>query len=156
MYVQSIHLLQFIPTYKINQDHLELFFGSIRSLGGHNDNPSCLYFRSAYKKLLIRAEIREGGLGNCIPLQQLNILNIDLAPKRAIELINESNPIYHENEIELDDMDLDDHNYTLLCGSNNLSNFTEEVVIYCWIYCKKKLGSSVKCERCVEHCMGPK
>lgn len=40
MYVELIEqfkLLEFIPTYYINQDAVEMFFGKIRSLGGFND-----------------------------------------------------------------------------------------------------------------------
>ncbi|EFN68497.1 hypothetical protein EAG_00073, partial [Camponotus floridanus] len=53
--------LSLIPVYKMSQDHLELFFGSIRSCGGYNNNPTCRQFISAYKKILIHAEIREHG-----------------------------------------------------------------------------------------------
>lgn len=105
MYIKYLfkktELLQFIPVYKLNQDHLELFFGSISSLGGHNDNLSCLWFRTAYKKFLIRAEIREGGIVNCVPLHQINILNCDLVKKELVELINDSNIIYSAHVIIL-------------------------------------------------------
>lgn len=42
--------LKFLPVYKCNQDHLELFFGSVRSHGGSNNNPTTRQFTSAYKK----------------------------------------------------------------------------------------------------------
>jgi len=29
--------LQFLPMYKLSQDHLEIFFGSIRAQGGYNN-----------------------------------------------------------------------------------------------------------------------
>ncbi|KAF0719484.1 THAP domain-containing protein 9, partial [Aphis craccivora] len=32
--------LKYILTYKMSQDHLELFFGCIRSRGGSNNNPN--------------------------------------------------------------------------------------------------------------------
>lgn len=34
--------LKFIPFYKFNQDHLEMFFGSVRSQGGNNNNPTSM------------------------------------------------------------------------------------------------------------------
>jgi len=61
-------LLEFLCFYKLSQDHIELFFGIIRSYGGHNDNPTARQFRSAYRKLLINAKIKDESLGNCIPL----------------------------------------------------------------------------------------
>lgn len=33
--------LKFLPVYKCSQDHIELFFGSIRLHGGYNNNPTC-------------------------------------------------------------------------------------------------------------------
>ena len=42
--------LKFIPTYKLNQDHIELFFGTSPSQGGYNNNPTCRQFIAAYKK----------------------------------------------------------------------------------------------------------
>jgi len=36
--------LEHIKMYKISQDHLELFFGTVRSLGGYNNNPTSRQF----------------------------------------------------------------------------------------------------------------
>lgn len=44
--------LKYIPFYKCGQDHLELFFGSIRARGGSNNNPITRQFTSAYKKTI--------------------------------------------------------------------------------------------------------
>ena len=42
-----------LRTYKFSQDHLETFFGLVRSSLGCNNNPTVLQFRSAYRKLLL-------------------------------------------------------------------------------------------------------
>lgn len=61
--------LKFIPTYKLNQDHIELFFGMIRPSSGHNNKPTtCRQFTAVYKNCLIHAEVRHKRAGNCIPL----------------------------------------------------------------------------------------
>lgn len=60
--------------YKTSQDHLEPFFLSIRVRGGWNNNPTVRQFTAAYKWLLVRAEIREGDMGNCITLDEIPIL----------------------------------------------------------------------------------
>jgi len=36
---------KFVLTYKMSQDHLELFFGYIRVRGGSNNNPNCIQFK---------------------------------------------------------------------------------------------------------------
>jgi len=40
--------MKYLLTYKFSQDHIELFFGAVRSTGGFNNNPT------AYKRLLMR------------------------------------------------------------------------------------------------------
>jgi len=46
--------LKFILTYKMSQDHLELFFGCLRARGGSNNNPNSVQFKNTtvvvYKK----------------------------------------------------------------------------------------------------------
>ena len=51
--------IKFLMTYKFSQDHIELFFGEIRSMGGNNNNPSARQFSSAYKKLIIHNKVEE-------------------------------------------------------------------------------------------------
>ena len=44
--------------YKFSQDHLELFFSAIRSCGGFNNNPSARQFKAAYRRLLMRHQVK--------------------------------------------------------------------------------------------------
>ena len=67
-------VLKYILTYKMSQDHLELFFGAVRAAGGWNNNPTALQFRSAYKQLMTRHQIA-GGRGNCIPQDDTEMLS---------------------------------------------------------------------------------
>lgn len=53
--IDGTKLLQYLPLYKVSQDHLELFFSAIRARGGFNNNPNAVQFRAAFKRLLIRA-----------------------------------------------------------------------------------------------------
>lgn len=59
---------------------------SIRSRLGYNNNPTALQFKTAYKKLLIRAEIRSNGIGNCIPLEDIPVLCVS----STVQKINSS------------------------------------------------------------------
>ena len=56
--------MKYLLTYKLSQDHLELFFGTMRSAGDFNNNPTAQQFTAAYKRLLLRSSI-QGGKGNC-------------------------------------------------------------------------------------------
>ena len=65
--------LRYLLTYKLSQDHLELFFGAVRSAGGFNNNPTAQQFTAAYKRLLLRSSIG-GGKGNCQKRDPTDIL----------------------------------------------------------------------------------
>lgn len=47
---------QYLLTYKLLQDFLETYFGSIRSRDGFNNNPDAYQFQTAYRMLLIHNE----------------------------------------------------------------------------------------------------
>ena len=67
--------MNYCLTYKFSQDHLELFFGAIRSSGGFNNNPTAQQFTAAYKRLLLRSSI-EGHNGNCTKQDETDILEV--------------------------------------------------------------------------------
>ena len=67
--------MNYVLTYKFSQDHLELFFGAIRSSGGFNNNPTAQQFIAAYKRLLLRSSI-QGQHGNCQKRDQTDILEV--------------------------------------------------------------------------------
>jgi len=68
--------LDHIKMYKTSQDRLELFFGTIRSFGGFNNNPTSRQFQTAYKKLVIYSNNVENlNKGNCIPFENIDILH---------------------------------------------------------------------------------
>ena len=50
-------LLKYLLMYKFSQDHIELFFGAMRSAGGCNDNPTVRQFVAYYKRLLLHSSI---------------------------------------------------------------------------------------------------
>lgn len=68
-------ILSFLLTYKFSQDHVELFFGTIRSQGGHNNNPNTRQFKASLKKLLTHLKLSSKFTGNCFPLENIPILS---------------------------------------------------------------------------------
>lgn len=57
--------LEYILTYRLSQDHLELFFNRIRRANGLNNNPNVIQFKNAYKKLLLKNFVPPSSTGNC-------------------------------------------------------------------------------------------
>lgn len=47
---RSENPLKYVLTFKISQDHLELFFGCIRARGGNNNNPNCVQFKKTLRQ----------------------------------------------------------------------------------------------------------
>jgi hypothetical protein len=93
--------LKYLPFYKLSQDHLEMFYGSVRTQGGNNNNPTARKFKSAYKKLLVNAQIKDSGLGNLISLQDIPILICSSVSSNPVQAINSSNgTLYKDIELE--------------------------------------------------------
>lgn len=140
--------LTFIPLYKLGQDHIELFFGKIRSHCGNNDNPTAKNFIAAYKKLLVYCEIKDNGLGNCIPLEEISILtcNSTVSKKPEKTIVNDET-IKPAAEISISiNSALTDHSYV---NDYNLSEFATNIVIYISGFVCKKLNSKLKCQECL-------
>lgn len=121
--------------YKISQDHIELFFGSIRSRLGCNNNPSARQFEAAYKRLIICCELREKGIGNCIPLSEIPILTVSSAAKKINDSISK----------HFQFMD-DDFN-----GIENkiLSNFSVSALEFISGFIVARITKDIKCAVCI-------
>ena len=89
------------------QDHLELFFGSIRMALGANNNPSSQQFVSIFKKLLTKLEIRSAR-GNCQSLDKTTLLTVSSSnPAPTVQAPTEELGFINSNvETDLDDKDL--------------------------------------------------
>lgn len=148
--VENAKVLKYLPLYKVSQDHIELFFSAVRARGGFNNNPDAIQFRAAYKKLLVRAEIRDGGIGNCTPLEQISILTC--SSKNPITALNELTEKESYAEITEDDSDLYETYLERLLDEND--EYTDRVLQYIAGFVTKKLLRSIKCEVCVSLLLG--
>lgn len=78
-YVET-NLLDCLPTFKFSQDHLESFFGRIRSGPGNNDNPTVFEFNSLFKKIIVCNEIACSEKANCEDNINLTIMEVSARP----------------------------------------------------------------------------
>ena len=65
MFMSTINPFKYLLTYKYSQDHIELLFSCIRARGGWNNNPNCLQFKYAMRKMLLRNAITASKNANC-------------------------------------------------------------------------------------------
>lgn len=109
----------YLLTYKLSQDYLEMFFSAIRARGGFNNNPNALQIKSAYRRLLIRNELREFENGNCL-FDGIDILHVTSRPKNIIcsignpESLNETIMFDQQYVASLWDLP---HTSTTLCNT---------------------------------------
>ena len=150
--------LKYLLTYKFSQDHLELFFGAIRSSGGFNNNPTAQQFIAAYKRLLLRSSI-EGGKGNCQKQEQVDILHIigDSCNVNGEEititeasLIRKYDPRFRPTPIQ------SDHDYADAPNFANLSEFKKSAISYIAGYAAKMAEKKIMCIVCSKALGSPK
>jgi hypothetical protein len=65
---RSVNPFGYFLTYKLSQDHFELFFSKVRSRGGFNNNPSVLQFQAAFRSLVLKNCITPSLNANCSTL----------------------------------------------------------------------------------------
>jgi hypothetical protein len=63
--IDDIHY-KYLLTYKLSQDHLEIFFSKIRQRFGHNNNPNVMEFRTSMKQMLLKNSVTSSYTANCI------------------------------------------------------------------------------------------
>ena len=147
--------LKYLLTYKLSQDHLELFFGAVRSAGGFNNNPTTQQFTAAYKRLLLRSHI-EGGKGNCEKRDPIRILSaITDTCKVSTETGTTVSTVTITNAAIIRKYDLEerrpvesDHDY---CDSPNickLSDFKKASISYIAGYVARKVEMQTLCSDC--------
>jgi len=62
------NICDYVLSYKLSQDHVEMFFALIRRMNGYTNNPTTIQFKSAYKKLLLNnINISVSESANCKP-----------------------------------------------------------------------------------------
>lgn len=95
--VETDFKLNYISTYRLSQDHLELFFSLLRRHGGYNDNPNCVQYKGAYRRALNHLSLKSSFTGNSIPLDNFPILTIS-----SEKAINSTTSAFCNNEEDKD------------------------------------------------------
>lgn len=102
-YVQESQIMNMLATYRLSQDHLEMFFRKIRARNGNNDNPTVLQFQYSYRRLQMITDLPLIGDANVSDSVTSNILSISSASSKIKNREAEGD---HEGGDE-DDNDID-------------------------------------------------
>ncbi|CAH1980465.1 unnamed protein product [Acanthoscelides obtectus] len=135
--------LNFLLTYKLSQDHLEMFFAAVRRRGGFSNNPTAWQFEQAYKRLLIHSEIASSESANCLAQDSTSILNVT-----SKKVKNPSLDVLYEFEEDfspdLQEQYIVNHNKILNCV------YICDVVEYIAGFVSKKLDQTLNCNECAK------
>lgn len=151
--------LNYLLTYKFSQDHLELFFGKLRRLGGCNNNPTARQFRSAYKRLLVHNDVQDVLRGNTLPLQSVPILTVSSRYFKDDNTDSVSPSAYAINaslgkskmlEESAQETIACDHGYSYIPHPTHLKKCSHKIVAYIAGFVTAKLKQSLMCETCLD------
>lgn len=144
--------LNYLATYKFSQDHIELVFNMIRSRLGYNNNPSSQQFKAAYKNLLVANEVKCKRTGNCTETGFTKLLSWDIKKFQPIH-----DPQCFENQRHLDTMESPTVDYVyspLFFSSCQISEYSENVVVYIAGFVVKQISKKMLCDKCEESLYG--
>lgn len=142
--------LKYLLTYKLSQDHLELFFGAVRSSCGNNNNPTVRVFKASYKRLLMRHEIEATG-GNCTALDVTTILQTahpSNEMRQAVPDETEDIAVARRYDILERSPRQIDHDYADVTNISSLSPFKAAAVGYIAGYVVRMVQKKINCSQC--------
>ena len=61
---------KYLLTYKLSQDHLEMFFSCVRARGGFNNNPNALQLKYVFRKVLLHDAITSPDKANAMMFEE--------------------------------------------------------------------------------------
>lgn len=153
-FLVSKSLIQYLPTHRVSQDHLELFFGLIRSHGGYNNNPTARQFAAAYKRLIVNTEVEASQKGNCLPLENVSILHVSSATQpRSEDVINWTSRGRSNTTEQTPQDDLPDHDY--FTDPTEPTTFGDRIVVFIAGHIACRLREYLTCETCISQLTVP-
>ena len=141
---RPINPYSYVLPYKDSQDHVELLNSCIRGKNGNNNNPDIVQFRSALKKILLRASITASKYANCISFD-----NDDSPPIFSLKWTKNRSTL-SEQRI---DAPSEDESFVLDISDDSISEHRENALSYIAGWIVRKLIKLIDCEICCQNLM---
>ena len=133
---QEITLFSYVLTYKYSQDHLELLNSCIRGKNGFNNKPDIRQFKSALRKILLRASVVASKHSNCM------LFEADVSsPIFSLKWTKNRSSIAEVPQLDMGD------NPSFMMPPMNSEN-KENILGYIGGYIVKKLQKIIDCNVC--------
>jgi len=146
--------LKYLLTYKLSQDHLELFFAAVSASFGSNNNPTARQFAASYKRLLIRHEI-EGTGGNAAALDSTSILFLTrdhISSSQSVDHDTSDMSVIKRYDLQPRKPLAVDHDYADVCNVFSLTMYKEYVIAYIAGYVVRMVTKVCRFTRLTIHC----
>lgn len=120
----------YLLTYKLSQDHLEVYFSAVRRRGGYNNNPTAYEFINIFKRLLVHTHVKGSDKGNCLLLDETKLLQV---PENELLESSEIDFSLDESEVNPDCFQISNgklQQSTDFYGSYDNLKYVNDVVIY--------------------------
>lgn len=86
------NICKYVLSYKLSQDHIEMFFSVIRRMNGNCHNPTAIQFLSAYKKLLLHnMNVPVPASANCSPQDNTLLISDERGNEPELSILNKEN-----------------------------------------------------------------
>ncbi|KAG8190195.1 hypothetical protein JTE90_011918 [Oedothorax gibbosus] len=142
--------INYLTAYKMSQDHLEMFFSKVRLRGGWNNNPTPIQFKSAYKQLLVKNDIRANDNANVRP-QKGDISSLACL-SAVVPEVDES--LFHNVTLKrLFDFDMDFEEDEQIQQETDThiiySDYKNNIVVYISGFVVRRASKKNKCQQCI-------
>lgn len=141
----SSGLLSYLLGYKFSQDHLETMFSVIRAKGGFNNNPNCVQFKAAFKRILMRNQLTSSLKANCLNSDD-NFLAFTKLKKEIVKNSSLRSQQFHDDDQDVLDVWEDAFDETNVF---QLSEYTVDVIGYIAGFVERSVKNKLKCEICL-------
>ena len=135
---RPIDPLKYVLTYRLSQDHLEVFFSCVRGRNGWNNNQNSLQFQHSLQKMLFSRGVKASLKANCVQYEheaQTPLFTLKWS-KHAAPL----NTINVERRF--------DEGSSVLPDVNRMSLYSDNVLYYMAGFVCRKMMSSITCPSC--------
>lgn len=134
--------IEYLITYKLSQDHIEITFSAISGRGGYNDNPTCRQFQAAYKRILVHNQLTGSNFGNCSILDGTQIL--PASTKLSSRKSNDENVDLSFDQVP--NRTFIDHDY--FKNIIEINTYIEDVSQYIGGFVARKVSQIIPCHNC--------
>lgn len=134
-------VVSYLPTFRISQDFIETLFSKVRRMGGHNNNPTAVHFKSALRNLIAKISVSASTSANCLDTESSTGLF-------ALEWSKRKSPLPECQDVE------DGNDIECPPLPSNLGIHKENITYYISGFMVRSLKGKVKCVACAQALVG--